>query len=83
MSPKMKAVTIQMRQDQVGGEPLVFSGASLGTLLSERSGQFAHGGLDVVELADGVLWIDSGRDALVFKLESGSKLVEQVTAFAK
>ena len=82
MSPKIRAVTIQMRQDQVDGLPRVFSGASFRTLLSERSGQFADGGLDVVELADGVLWIDSGRDALDFKLESGSKLVKQVAAFA-
>ena len=83
MSPKMRAVTIQMRQDQVDGVPRVFSGASLRTLLLERSGQLADGGLDVVELADGVQWIDSGREALVFKLESGSKLVKQVAALAK
>ena len=61
----------------------VFSGTSLRTLLSESSGQFVDGGLDVVELADGVPWIDSGRDALVFKLESGSKLVKQNVALAK
>ena len=83
MSPKMKAVTIQMRQDQVDGLPRVFSGTSPRTLLSERSGEFADGGLDVVELAGGVLWIDCGRDALVFELESGAKLVKQHAAFAK
>ena len=83
MPPKMRSVTIQMRQDQVDSVPRVFGGTSQRTLLSERSGEFADGGLDVVELADGVLWIDLGRDVLVLKLESGSKLVEQLTAFAK
>ena len=63
--------------------PRVLGGTSLRALLSERSGEFADGGLDVVKLADGVLWIDSVRDALVLQLESGSKLVEQLTAFAK
>jgi len=83
MSPKMRAVTIQMRQDQVDGLARVFSGTSVRTLLSERSGEFADGGSDVLELADGVPWIDSGRNVLVFKLESGSKLVKQLAAFAK
>ncbi len=39
--------------------------------------------LAVVELAGGALWIDGGSDALVFELESGSKLVKQIAAFAK
>src|SRR5437899_1745490 len=34
MSPKMRAVTIQMRQDQVDSVPHVFGGTSLRTLLS-------------------------------------------------
>ena len=83
MSPKMRAVTIQMRQDQVDGLARVFSGTSVRTLLSKRSGEFADGRSDVVELAGGVLRIDWGRAALVFKLESGSKLVKQLAAFAK
>ena len=82
----MRAVTIQMRQDQVDGLPRVFSGTPLRPLLSERSGEFADGGSDVVELAGGVLWIDwghCGNATLVFKLESGSKLVKQLAAFRK
>ena len=83
MSPKMRTVTIQMRQDQVDGVPRVLGGTSLRALLSERSGEFADGGSDVVELAGSVLCIDCGKDALVFELESGSKLVKQLVAFAK
>ena len=83
MSPKMRAVTIQMRQDQIDGVPRVFGRTPLRTLLSERSGEFADGGLNIVEFADSVLWIDSRSDVLVFKLESRSKLVKQIAAFAK
>ncbi len=83
MPPKMRSVTIQMRQDQVDGVSRVFGRTSLRTLLSERSGEFADGGLNIVEFADGVLCMDSGSDVLVFKLESGSKLVKQLTAFAQ
>src|SRR5438093_12776986 len=63
-----QSVTIQMRQDQVDGVSRVFGRTSLRTLLSERSGEFADGGLNIVEFADGVLCIDSGSDVRVFKL---------------
>jgi hypothetical protein len=76
MSPKMRCVTIRVRQNQVDGLSRVFGRTLLRTLVSERSGEFADGGLNIVEFADGVPVIDSGSDVLVFKLENGSQLVK-------
>src|SRR5438270_5112078 len=52
VSPKMWAMTIQVRENQVHGLPPVGCRTALGALSAERNGELFESGLDIVEFLD-------------------------------
>lgn len=74
MPPKMRAMTIQMREDQINRLTHVFSGTSLGTPLSERAGEGIHSRLNVVEFLDLLNGVGCGTGRFVVEPEDVSKL---------
>jgi len=63
--PKMRAMTIQMREDQIHSLTHVFSGTSLWTPLSEGFDEGIHSRLNVVEFLDLSIRIACGTGRFV------------------